>query len=293
MRKVKAMLVPVLLGLFLSSCKEAVLLLPKGRIGREELDLIITSLVLMLLVVVPVIIMTFVFAYKYRESNTKAKYDPEWHHSNKIEVVIWGIPIIIIAILGTITWKTSHSLDPYKPIEVSGVKPLTIEVVALDWRWLFIYPEQNIATMNYVQFPENVPIDFKITADAPMNSFMIPQLGGQIYAMAGMQTHLHLISDTPGDYDGRSVSYSGHGFSGMTFIARVTSAEDFATWVQQVKARPEQLSASLYTELAKQSFESEQQFYSAVAPHLYDNIVMKYMMPGMEDLSADHSGMKM
>jgi cytochrome o ubiquinol oxidase subunit 2 len=293
MKKIWSILVPAGLALLLSSCKEAVLLNPKGLLGQEELDLIIIALVLMLLIVIPVIVMTFIFAYKYRETNTKAKYDPDWHHSNKIETVVWGIPIVIIVILATITWKTTHTLDPYKPIEVPGVKPLTIQVVALDWRWLFIYPEQNIATINFVQFPENVPIDFKVTADAPMNSFMIPQIGGQIYAMAGMQTHLHLIADTPGDYAGRSVSYSGHGFSGMTFVARVSSASDFQAWVAKVKQGPQQLSASLYNQLSQQSCESEQHFYSAVSPRLYDNIIMKYMMPGMDDLSADHSSMGM
>ncbi|MFN7093972.1 MAG: ubiquinol oxidase subunit II, partial [Burkholderiales bacterium] len=208
------------LGSLLSGCKQAALLYPKGTIGRDERDLIFTALGLMLIVVIPVIIMTVVFAWKYRASNTKATYAPDWHHSSKIEAVVWGIPIIIIAILATITWKSTHDLDPYKPLDVKGVKPLTIEVVALNWKWLFIYPEQNIATINFVQFPKDVPVDFKITADAPMNSFMIPQLGGQVYAMAGMQTHLHLIGNSTGDYDGRAVNYNGHGFSDMTFVAR-------------------------------------------------------------------------
>lgn len=288
--KLKSIILSIGLMLLLSGCDQMVVLNPKGIVGEQEKQLIIDAVLLMLIVVVPVIILTFVFAWKYRASNTKAKYDPTWHHSNTIEIICWGVPIAIITVLATITWRATHTLDPYRPLQVPE-KPITIEVVALDWKWLFIYPEQNIATVNFLQFPAGTPVDFKVTADAPMNSFMIPQLGGQIYAMAGMQTHLHLIADEVGDYAGRAVSYSGHGFSGMTFVARASTREDFDAWVKKVKQSPETLSANEYYKLVKPSYDNPPAFYSTVQNHLYDNIIMKYMMPGMEDLSVDHSSM--
>lgn len=274
----------------LSGCKEAVLIHSKGMIGRDERDLIYTALILMLLIVVPVIIMVFVFAWKYRASNTSARYEPDWHHSNKIEVAIWGFPILIIVILATITWKTTHELDPYKPIEMNGVKPVTIQVVALDWKWLFIYPEQKIATLNYVAFPANVPVEFKVTADAPMNSFMIPQLGGQIYAMGGMQTKLHLVADEAGDYAGRSVSYSGGGFNGMVFTAHVTQTQqEFDAWVEQIKQDPTTLDGAKYLELVKPSEYNKPQYFGSVQDNLFDDILMKFMMPGMDNMQGmDH-----
>ena len=295
MSKIKAFLVAMLAFLSVTSltgCKDLVLIYSKGAVGQDERDLIIIATLLMLLVVVPVIIMTLVFAVRYRASNTKAVYDPEFHHSNKIEVVIWGVPIIIIAILATIIWKTTHKLDPYRPLD-SEVKPLEVQVVALDWKWLFIYPEQHIATVNYLQLPVNTPIDFKITAgDAPMNSFMIPQLGGQIYAMAGMQTQLHLIADEQGVYDGRGYAFSGAGFNGMHFKTHVGTQQDFDNWVSQVKSTSEsELTPQTFDDLEKPSEYVEPAFYGSVTPNLFDNIMMKFMrpentehsMPGMSD----------
>lgn len=280
------------LGLLLAGCEQPIILNPKGMIGIQEKQLIIDAILLMLIVVVPVIILTFVFAYKYRASNANAKYDPDWHHSSKLEIIVWAIPIAIILVLGTITWRTTHTLDPYRPLDVNK-KPLVIQVVALNWKWLFIYPEQKIATINFVEFPVNTPVDFNVTSDAPMNSFMIPQLGGQIYAMAGMKTHLNLIADTVGDYSGRAVSYSGSGFSDMTFIARVGSSNDFTNWVTQVRRSPKVLDAKEYGNLVKPTDKNPIIEYSSIIPHLFDNIIMKYMMPGMDNLSVDHSNMKM
>lgn len=283
----------VFLGLgvwLLTGCEHLIVLNPKGSVGAEERDLIFTAIGLMLIVVVPVIIMAFVFAYKYRESNPNLDYDPEFHHSNKIEVVVWAIPIVIIAILATITWRTTHSLDPYKPLDVPG-KPITIQVVALDWKWLFIYPEQNIASVNLVEFPVDRPVEFRLTSDAPMNAFQIPQLGGQIYAMAGMQTKLHLIANEAGDYFGRAVNISGRGFSGMQFVARAVPEADFDSWVNQVKQSPDNLSANEYYQLVKPSEDDPVKLYASVQPNLFNNIIMKFMMPGMEDLSVDHGSM--
>nr|WP_199066667.1 ubiquinol oxidase subunit II [Chromobacterium sp. ASV5] len=268
-------LAPVVLGL-LSGCQGGILD-PKGHIAAEQKSLIITATALMLLVVIPVIVMTLVFAWKYRASNTKSTYLPKWAHSTKIELVVWLIPCVIIAFLATITWKTTHELDPYRPLE-SDKKPIQVQVVALDWKWLFIYPELNIASVNELAFPTNVPVNFKITSDAAMNSFFIPQLGGQIYAMAGMQTQLHLIANEPGTYKGFSANYSGAGFSGMKFnaIAAKTPAE-FDTWVAKVRASGQALSPEAYLQLLKRSEKHPVTYYASSTPYLFQAVLHKYM----------------
>ena len=278
----------------LSGCN-IVLMNPKGAIGVEQRTLIITAIALMLIVVIPVIFMAFAFAWKYRASNKDAKYSPNWSHSNKIEAVVWTIPIIIIAILGTITWKTTHELDPFKPI-VTDKKPMTIEVVALDWKWLFIYPEQGIATVNELAFPKDVPVEFKITSNSVMNSFFIPQLGGQIYAMAGMQTKLHLIGNEAGKYDGISSSFSGRGFSGMKFTAIVTPTEgDFDQWVAKVKASSNNLNAtSDFNKLAEPSENNPVEYFSSVKPNLFKETIGKFMGDmDMHKGATAHEGMDM
>lgn len=278
----------------LSGCN-MVLMNPKGAIGVEQRTLIITAIALMLIVVIPVIFMAFAFAWKYRASNKDAKYSPNWSHSNKIEAVVWTIPIIIIAILGTITWKTTHELDPFQPI-VTDKKPMTIEVVSLDWKWLFIYPEQGIATVNELAFPKDVPVEFKITSNSVMNSFFIPQLGGQIYAMAGMQTKLHLIGNEAGKYDGISSSFSGRGFSGMKFTAIVTPTEgDFDQWVAKVKASSNNLNAtSDFNKLAEPSENNPVEYFSSVKPNLFKETIGKFMGDmDMHKGATAHEGMDM
>jgi cytochrome o ubiquinol oxidase subunit 2 len=273
-------LLPLIGTLLLSGCNMT-LLNPKGQVGLDERNLIITATLLMLLVVIPVIVMTFLFAWKYRASNTSATYTPKWSHSTKIEIAVWAVPVLIIIALGYVTYKSTHALDPYKPLE-SDVKPITIEVVALDWKWLFIYPEQGIATVNKIVFPAHTPVNFKITSDAVMNSFFIPALGGQIYAMAGMQTRLHLIANENAEMDGISANYSGAGFTGMKFKAIATSQEDFDAWVSEVKKAPKQLEQAEYAALAKQSQNNPVELYSSVTPNLFQTIVDKYegMKPG-------------
>ncbi len=264
----------------LSGCDMA-LMNPKGQVGLEQRSLILTAIGLMLIVVIPVIVMTIAFAWKFRASNTKAKYTPNWSHSNKIEAVVWTVPIIIILILGTITWKTTHSLDPYKPL-VSEAKPITVEVISLDWKWLFVYPELGIATVNELAFPTNVPVNFKITSDTVMNSFFIPRLGGQIYAMAGMQTKLHLIANEPGRYDGISGGYSGKGFSGMKFTAIATpSQQEFDQWVATVRASSKTLnSTEEFNALAKPSEFHPVEYFSSVQPELFENLIRKFTQSG-------------
>ncbi|WP_020203454.1 MULTISPECIES: ubiquinol oxidase subunit II [Cupriavidus] len=261
--------------LLLAGCNMTVLD-PKGQIGADEKNIILIATWLMLLVVVPVIILVFTFAWKYRASNKNARYEPDWSHSTGIEVVVWLIPCLIILVLGIITWKSSHDLDPYKPIE-SDVKPITIEAVALNWKWLFIYPELHIATVNEIAFPVNTPVNFKITSDSIMNSFFIPQLGSQIYAMAGMETKLHLIANEAGSYDGMSANYSGGGFSGMKFKAKAVSNFDFEQWVKQVRASSRELNLADYEQLAKPSEKEPVTLFAKVDPQLYHGILHKYM----------------
>jgi len=259
----------------LSGCHYSVLD-PKGQIAADEKSLIITATLLMLIVVIPVIVLTLWFAWKYRASNTSATYMPNWSYSHRIEAVVWAVPIAIILVLGVITWKTTHELDPYKPLE-SSVKPITIEVVSLDWKWLFIYPEQHIATVNEIQFPAGTPVNFKITSDTVMNVFFIPQLGSQIYAMAGMQTQVNLIADQPGVYDGLSTNFSGAGFPDMVFKATAGTQQDFDAWVAKVKASPNKLGLDNYADLAKPSTKDPVKYFSSVEPVLFTAVLDKYM----------------
>ncbi len=274
--------------LMLAGCNSA-LLDPKGSIGVQEKELIITALLLMLIVVIPVILMTIYFAYRYRESNTGEEYAPDWSHSTKIEVVVWTIPIIIIAILAAITWRSTHDLEPSKPIE-SDVKPITIEVVSLDWKWLFIYPEENIATVNYVAFPKDVPVQFKLTSDNIMNAFFIPRLGTQIYAMPGMVTKLNLIANHTGDYKGFASNYSGEGFSQMKFTA--SAMEDrtaFLNWVQQVKASPDRIEDwEQFRSLASPTVAEPVKLFSSVPPFLFTDVVTQH--PGSMNCLPENLG---
>ncbi|MNM94182.1 Cytochrome bo(3) ubiquinol oxidase subunit 2 precursor [compost metagenome] len=264
------------LGLLLLAGCNMTLLDPKGQVGVDIKGIILIATWLMLLVVVPVIVLTLVFAWKYRATNKAARYEPDWSHSTKIEVVVWLIPCIIIAVLGYITWKSSHDLDPYKPLE-SSVKPITVEAVALNWKWLFIYPELKIATVNQLALPVGTPVNFKITSDSIMNSFFIPQLGSQVYAMAGMETKLHLIANHAGSYDGVSANYSGGGFSGMKFKAVAMSNFDFDAWVAKVRASDRQLDAADYKVLAKPSEAEPVALYGKVEDGLYTGILHQYM----------------
>ncbi|WP_159832642.1 ubiquinol oxidase subunit II [Burkholderia sp. 8Y] len=269
---------PLLSGLLASVCLSGCnleVLDSKGVIGAAESSLIATATYTMLLVVVPVILLTLIFAWRYRASNHKATYAPKWTHSTAIEVVVWAIPAVIILYLGVLTWKTTHELDPYKPLP-SQVKPINVEVVALDWKWLFVYPDLGIASVNQVAFPVGTPVSFRITSDSVMNSFFIPQLGGQIYAMAGMQTRLNLQADSAGDYAGISANYSGAGFSDMKFRALALSQADFDSWVKKVKTAPEALDMNVYAGVARPSEKVAVRYFSTVDPKLFNNIVGKY-----------------
>lgn len=267
-------------ALSLNGCKLA-LLDPKGVIAADEKHMLITAVLLMLLVVIPVIFLAVSVSHKYRASNTKAKYTPDWGHSTLLEIIWWTIPCVIIAILATLTWITTHKLDPYRPLDVKG-KPLVIQAIALNWKWLFIYPEQNIAVVNFLQFPVNQPVRFLLTSDAPMNAFQIPRLAGQIYTMSGMQTKLNLMATEKGDYRGYSANYSGNGFSGMHFVAHVGTTEEFNQWVKSIKkstSSSSSLNLDKYNLLMKDSENNPVEYFSSVSPDLYNTVLMKFMMP--------------
>jgi cytochrome o ubiquinol oxidase subunit II len=267
----------LLLGLVpLSGC-HTVLMSPSGDLALQQRDLIIDSLILMLLIVVPVIIMALLFAWRYRASNKHAHYEPDWDHSTMLELLIWSAPLLIIIALGALTWVSTHKLDPYRPLDriaagkvvPADAKPLEVDVVALDWKWLFIYPEQNIAVVNELAAPVDRPIQFRITATSVMNSFFIPALAGQIYAMPGMETQLQAVINKPGQFDGFSANFSGDGFNHMNFVFHGLSEDDFAQWVQKAKAGGSALSRDEYVKLAQPSEQVPVAYYNGVAPGLF------------------------
>lgn len=264
---------------FLLDGKNFGILNPQGIIANEQRQLMGHVTLLMLLVVIPVFVMTFFISWKYRESNKKAKYSPEWDNNRMAEAIWWLIPLAIIIAISITIWKSSYALDPYRPLE-SNKKPVKVQVVALNWKWLFIYPEYDIATVNLLEFPENTPINFEITADAPMNSFWIPQLGGQVYAMAGMTTKLHLQSSKTGDFRGSSANISGEGFSGMKFIARSVDQSDFDSWVVSKQKSSQKLTYDEYQKLALPSKDNPPTSYVTADQNLYSKIIDKYMEPG-------------
>ena len=275
------------LAVLITGCS-GVVFHPSGDIALQQRDLIIDSTVLMLLIVVPVMVLTGLFAWRYRASAKAADYDPDWHHSTALELVIWSAPLLIIIALGALTWIATHTLDPYRSISridasrplADGVKPLRVQVVALDWKWLFVYPDYGIATVNELAAPVDVPIDFQITASSVMNSFFVPALAGQIYAMPAMETQLHAVINQPGNYEGFSANYSGAGFSDMHFRFLGMSAADFQKWVDSAKTGGGNLSREDYRALAKPSEREPVRHYATVAPDLYDMILNLCVDPG-------------
>jgi cytochrome o ubiquinol oxidase subunit 2 len=248
---------------------------PSGPITLAERQLLFDATLIMMIVIVPVFIMAALFTWYYRGTNRSARYTPNLAYYWPIEILVWGVPAAIIVWLGFHLWANTHRLDPYKPIDTS-VEPLKVEAVAQDWKWLFIYPEQKMAVVNELVFPVNKPLAIRITSDTVMNSLVIPALGGQIYAMAGMQTRLHLMADKPGEFYGRNVQYSGTGFADQQFRAIATTEEDFDTWVEKVKGSSDTLDASTYEELAKPSEKVPVTYYSGVELNLFDNIIAKW-----------------
>lgn len=249
---------------------------PKGAIGLIERGLMVHAVEFMLIVAIPVYFLLFFFAYRYRAGNKKATYAPDAEHGKLEEFVWWVIPLEIVLVLGALTWGSTHQLDPKKPLD--GQAPLQIQVVALDWKWLFIYPQEGIATVNYFLLPVGRPVQFSITADAPMNSFWIPALGSQIYAMTGMATSLNLVANEPGIYAGASANYSGEGFAKMKFSAQALPEAEFTDWVARIKDSPDTLDYGRYKLLALPG-EAQRTFYTEVEPGLFEAILRQFADP--------------
>jgi cytochrome o ubiquinol oxidase subunit 2 len=254
---------------------------PHGDVAVQQARLIVTSTFLMLLIIVPVIALTLFFAFRYRQSNTKATYLPDWDHSTRLELVIWGAPLMIIIALGAITWISTHKLDPYRPLDriaphkpvAANVKPLVVDVVALDWKWVFVYPEQGIATVNELAAPVDRPIEFRITSSNVMNAFYVPELAGMVYAMPGMQTQLHAVINQAGTYDGFSANYSGAGFSDMRFKFLAFDDAGFAKWVEGNRSAGAKLTREAYLQLEQPSHREPVRRFASVEPGLYDAIL--------------------
>lgn len=291
-RVIRAGILAAAFGL-LGGC-QAVVLQPSGDVAAQQRDLLVAATLLMLLIIIPVMVLTVVVAWRYRASNEEATYLPDWDHSTGLELVIWSAPLLIIICLGAITWLGSHTLDPYRPLDRiesgrpvdSKVKPLEVDVVAMDWKWLFFYPEYGVATVNQLALPVDRPVDFKITATSVMNSFYVPALAGQIYAMPGMQTRLNAVINKPGTFDGFSANFSGRGFAGMTFKTLGLDSAGFDAWIGKVRGSGMQLSDANYLKLELPSENVKPMAFSAYAPGLYDRILNMCTHPG-ETCMAD------
>jgi cytochrome o ubiquinol oxidase subunit 2 len=260
-----------------------IVLEPFGDVAIQESHLIAAATFLMLLIVVPVIVLTLLFAWRYRQSNKAAEYRPDWDHSRKIEAVIWGAPLVIILVLGTLTYITTHELDPYRPLAridathavAPGTRPLVVDVVSLDWKWLFVYPELGIATVNELAAPVDRPIEFHLTSSSVMNAFYVPALAGMVYTMPGMETQLHAVINDAGSYEGFSANFSGAGFSDMHFRFFGMQPADFDAWVARNRQTGAVLDGGRYMQLERPSKSDPVQHFGAVEKGLFDAIVRR------------------
>ncbi|HEY2558313.1 MAG TPA: ubiquinol oxidase subunit II [Caldimonas sp.] len=262
----------------LSGCNWAVLD-PRGPVGQADRTILLGSLAIMLAIAVPTIVATFAFAWWYRASNTRARYRPEWEFSGAIELVVWSIPCMVILLLGGVAWIGSQLLDPAKPLSTREA-PVEIQVVSLDWKWLFIYPREGVASVNQLVVPAGVPLRFSITSASVWNAFFVPQLGSMIYAMNGMRTQVNLLADEPGTYQGLSAHFSGDGFSDMHFPVRAVSGDEFAAWVKSTRGVGPTLDAANYAALARQSANLAPSTFGAVTPELFTQVVRQDLAPG-------------
>jgi cytochrome o ubiquinol oxidase subunit II len=270
-------IVPVLL-VSLAACDTAVLS-PAGPVGEGNRIVLLDSLAIMLAIVVPTIVAILAFAYWFRASNTRARYLPEWAYSGRLELLVWSIPALVIFFLGGIAWISAHLLDPAEPLK-SKAKPVEVQVVSLDWKWLFIYPEQNVASINHMVVPAGVPLNLRITSASVFNVFFVPRLGSMIYAMYGMTARLNLQADRPGIYPGLSAHFSGDGFPGMAFDVHAVSPEQFTQWSADARATGPVLDEAAYRELLKQTQNVSPYTYRSVQAGLFDDIVEQRLPPG-------------
>lgn len=271
----------------LSAC-DLVVLNPAGDVAGQQRDLLVISTFLMLLIIVPVMALTVIFAWRYRHNNRQARYEPDWHHSMRLELIIWSAPLLIIICLGALTWLGTHLLDPYRPLDrlaedkevPEDARAVQVSVVALDWKWLFIYPQYGIATVNELAVPVDHPVSLRITASSVMNSFYVPEMAGQIYAMPAMETRLHGVLNKAGDSEGFSANYSGAGFSGMRFKVRGMQEAEFKRWIATARVGEQSLTRDSYLQLAKPSEREPVRYFSAVDEQLYSAIVGMCVEPG-------------
>jgi cytochrome o ubiquinol oxidase subunit 2 len=266
------------LPLLLTACHWAVLD-PRGPVGQADRTILIDSLAIMLAIGVPTIIATFAFAWWFRASNTRARYRPDWEFSGAIELVVWAIPAMVIILLGGVAWIGSHELDPAKPLS-DRVAPLDVQVVSLDWKWLFIYPQEGVASVNQLVVPVGVPLRFALTSASVWNVFFVPQLGSMIYTMNGMRTQMNLQADEIGTLHGLSAHFSGDGFSDMHFPVRVVRADDFAAWVKASRGVGPTLDDTTYMALARQSANLPASTFGAVTPELFAKVLRQELPPG-------------
>jgi cytochrome o ubiquinol oxidase subunit 2 len=262
--------------LLTTGCSKLIVLNSKGPIGQEEAALIYMSIGAMLIVIIPVFIMTYLFVKRYRNSKNNDDYQPDWVHSIKVEMVIWLVPVIIVAFLSYLVWVKTYELDPYKPI-ASDNKPLNIQVISLDWNWLFIYPDYNIAMVNELVIPEKVPLSFSLTSATVMTSFFIPQLGSQMYAMAGMRTRLHLMASETGIYEGCNIEFSGEGYDTMHFKVITKTIPDFDEWTARASENRDQLDLETYAKLSRPSTNYPVTVFSPVVPGLFNHVMQSFM----------------
>ena len=270
------LLAVVLIGAaILGGCTEGVLD-PKGPIALANRQILLNALGIMLAIVIPVILATLGVAFWFRASNERARYRPNFAYSGRLEMLVWSIPAMTVFLVGGVAWVGSHDLSPRKPI-VSTVKPLRVQVASLDWKWLFIYPDQGVASVNRLIIPVGTPVSLELTSSGVMNSFFVPQLGSQTYTMAGMITRLHLQADHAGTYRGFSAQFSGDGFSDMHFDADAVTGETFAQWLDAARSAGPKLNSQTYADLAKPSAAVAPFTYRSVAPGLFDSILVSEM----------------
>jgi cytochrome o ubiquinol oxidase subunit 2 len=259
---------------------------PKGSVGAGNLTLLVDSLAIMLAIVLPTLATTIAFAWWFRAANSKARRRPDWEFSGSIELVVWAIPLLTILLLGGVTWIGSHDFDPSKPIEGAG-EPLEVQVVSLDWKWLFIYPAQGIASVNELAVPAGRPLHFTLTSSSVMNAFFVPQLGSMIYTMNGMATQLWLKAEAPGEFLGLSSHFSGEGFSDMHFAVKALATDGFEAWVATARANTARLDEASYPALAKQSIKNPVASYGGVQAGLFDRVVRGELAPGPGPLTSE------
>jgi cytochrome o ubiquinol oxidase subunit II len=283
-------LVCLLAAAALGGCSEGILD-PKGPIAVAERQILLNSLGIMLAIVIPTILATLIVAFWFRSSNTRARYLPDFNYSGRLEILVWSIPAMTVLLVGGVAWLGAHDLDPRRPIS-STVKPLSVQVVSLDWKWLFIYPDEDIASVNRLVLPVGTPISFHLTSAGVMNSFFVPQLGGQIYTMSGMTTQLQLQADYFGSYPGFSSQFSGEGFADMRFTVDAVPVEQFEQWVSATRNDGPVLDPQTYSDLAKPSEAVAPFTYRKVAPNLFNSVVLNSGMQSDDPLCLTAPGLQ-